>query len=651
MKPPHLHVSQDKFPLPKTFGPISDLERHLPSDWWRTIFNSLYLKTDGDVVENPENTRREIEMVLQIALLEPNDHILDLCCGQGRHALELAQMGFNHVTGVDRSRYLVRLARKRAKSANFPVTFHEGDARKFRPKDTPFHCVYLLGNSFGYFEHKSDDEVVLKNIARLLTTNGFLILDIVDGEWMSNHFEQRTWEFIDENHFVCRERALSKDGERIVTRELISHAEKGVLADQFYAERLYTRDKIVEILEKCGYQNLRFHESPETASSRGQDLGMMAHRMVVSVQAPKRKFFIPAKVPILYRKVTVILGDPTLPDRVKKDGIFNKEDFETIKRLKQSLAELHEYEFTCIDNHQSIVNYLKATPPEFVFNLCDEGFHNNPFSELHIPAILEMLNIPFTGAGPSCLGLAYNKNFIRAIAQSLDIPVPMESYLAPDDMGATLPATFPAIVKPNYGDSSMGITKDSVVNNTIELLNYVEWIHKTFGNCPILVQEFLTGPEYSVGIIGNPGLTNKILPLLEVDYSGLDPDLPKILSYESKWVPGSPFWTQIVYKKASLSDERFRFLIDYSSILFERLNCRDYARFDYRTDADGTIKLLEVNPNPGWCWDGKMNIMAGYDGLRYSDMLRLIIEATHERLAIEALPANVEKSTTANISL
>ena len=72
-------------------------------------------------------------------------------------------------------------------------------------------------------------------------------------------------------------------------------------------------------------------------------------------------------------------------------------------------------------------------------------------------------------------------------------------------------------------------------------------------------------------------------------------------------------------------------MIDYSNILFERLGCRDYARFDFRADAEGEIRLLEVNPNPGWCWDGKMNIMAGFQGMRYSELLGQILLAAVER--------------------
>jgi D-alanine-D-alanine ligase len=153
--------------------------------------------------------------------------------------------------------------------------------------------------------------------------------------------------------------------------------------------------------------------------------------------------------------------------------------------------------------------------------------------------------------------------------------------------------------------------------------------------CPILIQQFLTGPEYSLGLVGNPGASWQVLPVLEVDYSRLDPGLPPLLTYESKWLPDSPYWSQIGYREARLDEETRRKMTDYANILFERLGCRDYARCDFRADACGEIKLLEVNPNPGWCWDGKLNLMAEMAGLRYSDLLRLILEAAQERVAAQ----------------
>jgi D-alanine-D-alanine ligase len=618
----------------KTLGPISDLEKHLPSDWWQSLFNSLYLKTDGDVVENHANTAYEVDMLTRTACLEPNDKILDLCCGQGRHCLELAKRGFRNLIGIDRSRYLIRLARKRAKQANLNIAFHEGDARRFRLPEGFCHCVALMGNSFGYFDREDDDFAVLEAVKRVLTSSGTLVMDLVDGDWMRNNFEPRSWEWIDKEHFVCRERSLSADGEKIISREVVVHSERGVIADQFYAERLYSYERISQFLERVDFVRIELHDRLSAESNRNQDLGMMAHRMFITAKAPPKVVLSTKRGP-LFPEVTVLMGDPALPDSVKRSGKFNPEDFETINRFKEALSELSDYQFTCFDNHASLISRLRSDLPRFVLNFCDEGFDNDAFKELHIPSFLEMLGIPYSGAGPACLGLCYNKFVVRAIAASMDIPVPMETYFNPDDSSATLPSVFPAIVKPNFGDSSVGITQDAVVYSSNELVKYLTKIRETLPGRSVLIEEFLPGPEYSIGIIGNPGLSYNILPPLEVDYSSLEPGLPHILGYESKWIPDSPYWTQISYNEANINDDIRAKLFDYSNLLFERCGCRDYARFDFRTDSDGEIKLLEVNPNPGWCWDGKLNYMAGFGGLRYADLLKTIIETAQERIAAE----------------
>ncbi|HEY5657176.1 MAG TPA: methyltransferase domain-containing protein, partial [Myxococcota bacterium] len=271
----------------RTLGPVADLERHLPADWWKKLFNALYLKTDGDVYENEANTRAEVSWLIAAAGLGPNDHVLDLCCGQGRHVLELARRGFRNVAGLDRSRYLIRLARSRARRESLDVRFHEGDARRFRLPANSFDCVAILGNSFGYFERDEDDLAVLTSARRVLRSSGALILDLAEGGWLRKHFEQRSWEWIDQEHFVCRERSLSKDGERLISREVVVHAERGVMADQFYGERLYSTQQLRELLERAGFESVEIEETSDTLSERNQDLGMLAHRMLVSCRAPR----------------------------------------------------------------------------------------------------------------------------------------------------------------------------------------------------------------------------------------------------------------------------------------------------------------------------------------------------------------------------
>ena len=163
-------------------------------------------------------------------------------------------------------------------------------------------------------------------------------MDIVNGEWMREHFERRSWEWIDGNHFVCRERSLAKDKSRIISREVVVHAERGVIADQFYAERLYSFDEIKKILEKLKFHDIMLHADMVAESTRGQDLGMMANRMFISAIAP----FKPTIVPSAKKRssIVVLLGDPRLHDTVKRDGKFNEEDFQTIQQLKDALESI-----------------------------------------------------------------------------------------------------------------------------------------------------------------------------------------------------------------------------------------------------------------------------------------------------------------------
>lgn len=609
-------------------GPIADLEKHLPSEWWRSLFNSIYLKTDSDVVENDENTMAEVDQIIALTGVEPYDNILDMCCGQGRHSLELARRGFLAVQGIDRSRFLIRLARARARAAHYThLRFSEGDARKTRLAPQSMDCVVLMGNSFGYFEKEEDDRKVLEEVGRLLRSQGSLMLDITDGNWMKEHFEPRSWEWIDQQLLVCRERTIASDSRRLVSREVIIHADKGVITDQFYAERLYSYEELAQALDRAGFVDIVRHEDFKANSTRNQDLGMMGNRLLLTARAKEKSVSQKKSVKI---DCTVILGDPRLPDKVKAGGRFNKEDIDTVNKLKGALGRLEDFQFTYVDNHSQLIKYLTTTPPPLVFNLCDEGYMNDAFKELHVPAILEMLKIPYTGASPACLGLCYDKTLVRALAKDLEIPVPDEIYIDPENVSAAIPSTFPSLVKPAFGDSSMGITQHAKVDNTEQLMSYFDWIKYEMPGIPILVQEFLPGREFSVAVLGHKG-SLEALPILEVDYSRLPKDLPPILSYESKWLPDSPYWSNISYRQTTLDEDRQRQLVDHSCTLFERLDCRDYSRFDFREASDGTIKLLEANPNPGWCWDGKMNIMAKFAGLEYHQFLEKVLNSAFER--------------------
>jgi len=615
-------------------GPVDSLEDHVQPDWWRNIFNYLYLKTDADVVDDLNITRKEVDLFSTILNFTTDDTILDLCCGQGRHSLEITRRGFK-VEGLDRSRYLIQKAKASAKKENLSVKFKEGDARKLPFPPDSFEVVMMLGNSFGYFETVQDDLRILKEIFRVLKPWGRLLLDVTDGEYLREKFQARSWEWIDKKLFVCRERSLSADQQRLISREVVTDVTKGVIADQFYAERLYTKDDLLKLLKEAGFSDGVIHGEIATDSVRNQDLGMMEKRIVIAGKVKKEWAPIKRRLQkTAKKKIVVLFGDPNKPDLLKPCAVFDDDDLYTIDQLKSALHTLQGYNFTYLSNHNTIIPDLSklSGKVDLVLNLCDEGYNNDPRKELHIPALLEMLDLSYTGSSSQCLAFCYDKSLVRGIAKEMDIPVPEAFFIEPDDASFNLPICFPVIVKPNLGDSSFGITQQSVANNHEQLINAISMIRERLGyDKPILVEELLTGKDLSVGIIGNPLTSYTVLPITEEDYSEVPEDLPRICGYEAKWLPDSPYY-KIKSIPANLTEAAEKFIVECCMKLFERLECRDYSRFDWRLDAKGQPKLLEVNPNPGWCWDGHLAKMAKFGGVSYSEMLQAILQAAEQRL-------------------
>lgn len=310
----------------------------------------------------------------------------------------------------------------------------------------------------------------------------------------------------------------------------------------------------------------------------------------------------------------------------------------TIDQLKSALRDQpsDEYEFNYLNNHQTLLADLQRERPELVLNLCDEGYRNDPRQELHVPALLEMLGIPYSGGTPQCLAACYDKALVRGVARDLGIPIPVGFVVSPDESAFPLPERFPVIVKPTMGDSSHGIYTSNVVHNAGDFSDVINKLQRAY-RVPILVEEFLTGDDLTVGIIGNLSDEYKVLPIGVTDYSGLPDDLPPLCGYESKWFPDSPYWTQIKFIPANLPDNIQREIVDWSLLLKDRFECHDSVRLDWRCNSAGEPRLLEINPNPGWCWDGHLNQMAQFEGMSYANMLQMILRSAEARYQMIAL--------------
>lgn len=331
--------------------------------------------------------------------------------------------------------------------------------------------------------------------------------------------------------------------------------------------------------------------------------------------------------------LTVLLGDPRLPYSYNLSGRFESHDYEDVERLRQALAEL-DYDFHFLDHHDEFQPALSGSSTAVVVNFCNTGFMNQVSRQLHVPALLEILDLPYLGAGPECMAVCHDKAMVMAVAAQLGIPTPSSRFFRVGDSVTFESQAYPVIMKPNFGDGSIGMADDAVVYDDEQAIRCLRRLGREFDRPGVLIQTYLPGPEYSVGLIGNPdgGFTG--LPPLEVDFTALGDNLRPIMTHAAKVDPESPYWRQIRLRRADLADAvRDRLHADCRA-LFERLNCRDYARFDFRCDADGTPRLIDVNAHPMWGEGGMMATMAGFAGYSYAGMLDLIIAAGLRRLGV-----------------
>ncbi len=336
--------------------------------------------------------------------------------------------------------------------------------------------------------------------------------------------------------------------------------------------------------------------------------------------------------------IAVILGDPSLPDKVKLDGKFNKEDIEVIKTLKRALSLIKEYEFRYYDNHKHLIDDLAFDSRDInlALNLCDEGYFNDPEQEPVIPVILEnIVKIPYSGAGFRSLVKCYKKSDIKKIAREKGIKT-NDFIIIKNGNSIVQPSVkYPIFIKPDEGDGSMGINENSMVENNEDYHKQINWLRQRLmqlgHKSDILVEEYLPGKEITAAIIGNK--SNLEIRLAQEYFNNTKG--PTFQMYSGKWDPKSEQWNKGKSIKPTIPKETQRLIIEASEYLFNLLECRDYARFDWRLDSEGNPNLMEANPNCGWCWDGHLAKSFypenGFTLKNYSNILSKIIKTAEKR--------------------
>jgi SAM-dependent methyltransferase len=218
------------------------------AQWYREFFDDLYLRV-YQPLEAPEQVRREVDFIVKALDLPAGAKVLDLCCGQGRHSLELARRGFQ-VVGVDLSEALLYAARKRAESEGLSVIFLLCDMREI-DFSNEFDAVINMFTSFGYLESEAEDEKVLAKVAQALKSGGKFLLDVVNRDRLVRDFQAREWRAADEGWLVLEERTFDHLSGRMETR-WVCVARDGVRYERLSSVRLYTASELRTMLERAG---------------------------------------------------------------------------------------------------------------------------------------------------------------------------------------------------------------------------------------------------------------------------------------------------------------------------------------------------------------------------------------------------------------
>ena len=334
---------------------------------------------------------------------------------------------------------------------------------------------------------------------------------------------------------------------------------------------------------------------------------------------------------MIRRSVLILysLPHPFLPDG-SVDIFGPKSVLSRLQAVTESLLSLG-YAIKALkmeDELPLLVGKILRSRAQLIFNLCEE-FHGQSRLEMNVAALLELLNIPFTGSSALVLGLSQDKGKTKSILGHYGIPTPRYVVWPPGEKVTASRLKKPLFVKPLREDASLGIGNDAIARNLSSLLSKVGKIHRLHHQ-PALVEEYIEGRELNVSILGNEDA--QVLPISEIDFSTLPKGLPKICGYEAKWVENSPeFHHTIPLCPAPLPAKLEKRVRGVALQAYRAMECRDYGRVDIRLSSDGIPYVLEINANPDISPDAGMPRSAKAAGLTYPELIGRIVELAWAR--------------------
>jgi len=317
-------------------------------------------------------------------------------------------------------------------------------------------------------------------------------------------------------------------------------------------------------------------------------------------------------------------------DETKPADYFSEYDSqETINAIIRAIeAKGHTVEAVDVE-YPKLFSYFKKNSVDIVFNIA-EG-ESGKFRESEVPAILDYLNIPYTGSNTFSLALALNKALTKKILKAENIPTPNFQLFSKGDEELDEGLKFPLIVKPNCEGSAKGINTSNVVHSPEDLFKKIKET-KILYKQEVLVEEFIEGKELTVGILENGKTT--ILPILEIDFSTCLDSGEYFYSWRMKEFQGNKELGLVpAFHCPARLDKHTEAIVKETALkTHHAVGCFDISRTDIRLSKDNIPYVLEINPLPGLDpHESNFPIMAYAAGMKYEDIIDSILMSAYKR--------------------
>lgn len=324
--------------------------------------------------------------------------------------------------------------------------------------------------------------------------------------------------------------------------------------------------------------------------------------------------------------VNLARNAPPVHRNAPSDILAELDQDKNVEAYAEAMRE-RKHEVYIQEGNARLAEWLERIQPDICFNTC-EGFGGES-REAQVPALLEMLGLPYTGPTPLAAAITHDKPTTQRVLSCHGLPVPnFQVFHSPDDeLRADM--QFPLFIKPTHEGTGMGIRNESIVRDATRLREQVAFVLDAYQQ-PAMVERYIEGKDITCGLVGN-GNDVHFFPITEVDFSGYPAELEPIYGIQQKVDFADAYKNKC---PAPLGDALTNEIRRLTHEVFRVTGCRDFARVDFRLTDDGQPYILEINGLPGITPSSDLSLMAEAEGWTHAGLVCAVLDAGLKRYGI-----------------